>query len=142
MKNLMKHLYIIGNGFDLFTGLKSGYSDFKCWLENKYPTVYENMRNAYDMNGEWWNDFEVQLGKLDIKAYVGKFTPPEKTEEELLRELEERMNSKKKHDLLPNFQVDTPCANRLRGLLDILQYCFEKWVEDFQLIIPAKKSLK
>ena len=65
-----------------------------------------------------------------------------KTEEELLRELKERINTKKKHDLLPNFQVDTPCANRLRGLLDILQYCFEKWVEDFQLIIPAKNIVK
>lgn len=141
MKKTIKHLYIIGNGFDLFTGLKSGYSDFKCWLENNYPTVYENMQNAYDMDGEWWNDFEVQLGKLDVKTYINKFTPSEKTEAELLRELEERKSSKEKYDLLQHFQVATPCANRLRGLLDILQYCFEKWVEDCQRSIPIKGML-
>ena len=35
----MKHLYIIGNGFDLFTGLHTSYSDFKHWLEHKYIFV-------------------------------------------------------------------------------------------------------
>ena len=29
----MKHLYVIGNGFDLFTGLRTSYADFKRWLE-------------------------------------------------------------------------------------------------------------
>ena len=28
----MKHLYIIGNGFDLFTGLHTSYSDFSIGL--------------------------------------------------------------------------------------------------------------
>ena len=75
----MKHLYIIGNGFDLFTGLHTSYSDFKHWLEHKYIFVYENMKAAYNMDGKWWNDFEVNLGELDIHQYVRNFTPPEKS---------------------------------------------------------------
>ena len=138
----MKHLYIIGNGFDLFTGLKTGYSDFRYWLGNNYPFILENMQDAYNMDGEWWNDFEVQLGKLDIKAYVSKFTPPEKTEEEILAEVKKRRELGIQHNLPPNFQIDTPCAYRLRGLLDILQYCFEKWVEDCQTMTPATKFVK
>ena len=138
----MKHLYIIGNGFDIFTGLKTRYSDFRYWLGNNYPFIFENMQDACDMDGEWWNDFEVQLGKLDIKAYVSKFTPPEKTEEEILAEVKKRRELGTQHNLPPNFQIDTPCAYRLRGLLDILQYCFEKWVEDCQRMIPATKFIK
>ena len=74
----MKHLYIIGNGFDIHTGLRTRYVDFRLWLENNYPSIFENMQATYDMDVEWWNDFEVQLGKLDIKKYIKKFTPQEK----------------------------------------------------------------
>ena len=30
---------------------------------------------------------------------------------------------------------DAPCSRRLRGMLDVLQYCFEKWVKDCQSFI-------
>lgn len=137
----MKHLYVIGNGFDIFTGLKTRYADFRWWLENNYPFIYENMQVAYDMEGEWWTDFEVQLGKLDIKAYVRKFTPPEKSMEEILEEIEKRKAFADKYNLSPNFSHDTPCARRLRGLLDVLQYCFEKWVESCQKMIVAPRRV-
>lgn len=50
----MKHLYIIGNGFDIFTGLKTRYVDFSVWLENNHPFIFENMLAAYDMDVEWY----------------------------------------------------------------------------------------
>ena len=53
----MKHLYIIGNGFDIYTGLATRYSDFRLWLENNYPFIYENLQAVYDVDAEWWNDF-------------------------------------------------------------------------------------
>lgn len=68
----MKHLYIIGNGFDIHTGLATRYADFQLWLENNYPFIYENMQVVYDIDAEWWNDFEVQLGNLDINKFVSK----------------------------------------------------------------------
>lgn len=135
----MKHLYIIGNGFDIFTGLKTRYVDFRRWLENNYPFVYEDMQAAYDMDVEWWNEFEVQLGKLDVKAYVRKFTPPMKSKEEILKAIEERKAFDRKYNLPPSLHYDSPCARRLRGLLDILQYCFEKWVEDCQRMFIGPK---
>ncbi len=60
----MRHLYIIGNGFDIHTGLATRYADFQLWLENNYPFIYENMQAVYDIDAEWWNDFEVQLWKV------------------------------------------------------------------------------
>ena len=128
----MKHLYIIGNGFDIFTGLKTRYVDFRRWLENNYPFIYENMQSAYDMDVEWWNDFEVQLGKLDIKAYISKFTPPERPIEDIIKEIEEKRAFEQKYNLPPNLHQVNPSATRLRGLLDVLQYCFEKWVQSCQ----------
>lgn len=131
----MKHIYIIGNGFDLFTGLRTRYEDFRYWLEHNYAFIYENMSQAYEMKGEWWNDFEVQLGKLDVKKYVKKFTPPEKPIDEILEAIKEREALVEKYNYPPSLYPNTPCAKRLKGLLDILQYCFEKWVDYCQQII-------
>lgn len=35
----MKHLYIIGNGFDLHHGIPSGYHSYRQWLEENHPGV-------------------------------------------------------------------------------------------------------
>lgn len=131
----MKHLYIIGNGFDIHAGLATRYSDFRFWLENQYPFIYENMQATYNMNGEWWNDFEVQLGKLDIKKYVRNFAQQNKPINEVIEEIEQRKKNAEKDNIQPSVIFDSPCARRLRGLLDVLQYCFEKWVESCQRVI-------
>lgn len=128
----MKHLYIIGNGFDIFTGLKTRYLDFRWWLENNYPFIYENMQAAYDMDVEWWNDFEVQLGKLDVKSYISKFKPPEKTWKEIIEETRKKRLFEEKNNLPTSLHHESFYARRLRGLLDVLQYCFVKWVESCQ----------
>lgn len=131
----MKHLYIIGNGFDIFTGLHTSYANFKGWLEREYVFVYENMKAAYNMDGEWWNDFEVNLGELNVHQFVSNFTPPEKSKEEIIRQIEERRIQQQFNESHPNLHYESPYANRLRGLLDILQYCFERWVDDCQKMI-------
>lgn len=137
----MKHLYIIGNGFDIFTGLRTRYVDFRHWLRHVYPFIYENLDAAYDIDGEWWNDFEIQLGKLDIKKYIQKFQPKYKSFDEIRNECAERCAFEEKYNLPPS-SGDSHCAKRLRGLLDILQYCFEKWVSSCQEMLYKTKYVK
>ena len=137
----MKHLYIIGNGFDIYTGLATRYADFRLWLENNYPFIYENMQAVYDIDVEWWNDFEVQLGQLDINKFIKKFTPPEKSIDEIMEEVERRRKFEDKYgsDMLPS--IDSHCARRLKGMLDVLQYCFEKWIDECHRTIIAPQYL-
>lgn len=49
--------------------------------------------------------------------------------EDILKEKEKRRAFEKKYTLPPNLHYDSECARRLRGLLDVLQYCFERWIE-------------
>ena len=42
------------------------------------------MQAVYDIDAEWWNDFEVQLGNLDINKFISKFTPPTKPIDEII----------------------------------------------------------
>lgn len=137
----MKHLYVIGNGFDIYTGLKTSYTDFQKWLKYYYAFIYEAMTEAYDIKGEWWCDFEMQLGKLDIKKYVEKFRPPEMTWEQIMEKIEERKKFEKKYNVPPSLHTESECAHRLEGLLDVLQYCFEKWVSDVQRTFVDSKYL-
>lgn len=139
----MKHLYIIGNGFDIFTGLKSRYADFQHWLKYTYPFVYENMDEVYKIKetGEWWYNFEIQLGKLDVQQYIRKFPPSEESIEERRKNVKQQRTVEKQYNLPPDFRHDSDCARRLKGLLDVLRYCFEKWVEDIIGCIVAPKYM-
>lgn len=137
----MKHLYIIGNGFDLHTGLATRYADFQLWLENNYPFIYENMQAVYDIDAEWWNGFEVQLGNLDINKFVLRFTPPAKSINEIIAEAKRKREFEERYNIPPGLHFDSHCAIRLNGLLDVLQYCFEKWVDNCQRLITAPKYI-
>lgn len=137
----MRHLYIIGNGFDIHTGLATRYADFQLWLENNYPFIYEDMQAVYDIDAEWWNEFEMQLGNLDINKFVSRFTPPTKPIDEIIAEAKREREFEKKYNLSPNLHFDSYCAKRLHGLLDVLQYCFEKWVDNCQRLITAPKYI-
>lgn len=136
----MKHLYIIGNGFDIFTGLKTSYRDFKVWLKDNYAFVYEALDSVYGENSdEWWGNFEVSLGKLDITQYVKKFFPPEKPIKQILEEIEEKRKQKKNTlNIPPSFSSESPCAKRLSGLFDILHYCLKKWILSMKSIRDVK----
>lgn len=58
-------LYIIGNGFDLYHGIKSKYSDFKEYLKKSNYDVFECV-DKYLSVKEDWSDFEEALAKLNI----------------------------------------------------------------------------
>lgn len=136
----MMHLYIIGNGFDIFTGFKTSYQDFRRWLQCHYAFVYEAFESVYGFqNIEWWNDFEVSLGKLNIKQYVLKYTPPEKPWNEMIKEIRE-YHEKHRNDpnMPPSLYQKYPCADRLIGLFDILNYCMKKWINSMTSIIDPK----
>lgn len=113
----MKHLYIIGNGFDIHTGLATRYSDFQLWLEYNYPVIYENMQAVYDIDTEWWNDFEVQLGNLDVNKFISKFTPPAKPIDQIKVEENGKENLRKGTTCYPVCMLTLIVQNGLKVCL-------------------------
>ena len=45
---------------------------------------------AYNMACEWWNDFEIQLGQLDVEDYVRRFDMPERPIAKTIADIEAR----------------------------------------------------
>ncbi len=76
-------LYFIGNGFDLFHGLKTKFIHFYSWLnleDEEHEQFVMDMENIFSQSGDHgnllWTDFEEALGRCDIQsvhtAYAGK----------------------------------------------------------------------
>lgn len=70
---MYRHLYIIGNGFDLHHKINCSYKDFREWICNNDFDVLEKVDEIYGVyDDEWWSDFENQLASLDAIQYSGK----------------------------------------------------------------------
>lgn len=65
-------LYVIGNGFDLSHGVKSGYNDFSDWLE-KENIDFKNRFEKYFGTGDLWSDFEENLGCINEQPLINIF---------------------------------------------------------------------
>lgn len=67
---MAKHLYIIGNGFDLHHKINSSYKNFQQWMYENNPDIIEKVDEIYGIcDDEWWSDFENQLASLDAIRY-------------------------------------------------------------------------
>ncbi len=70
---MAKHLYIIGNGFDLHHGINSSYRDFREWLSENNCDLINRIDEIYgNCDNDWWSDFENQLASLDAIRYGGE----------------------------------------------------------------------
>lgn len=58
-------LYIIGNGFDLYHGIKSSYGSFRKWLQTHDYDTYQTYETVCDYDA-LWSDFETGM------AYVSR----------------------------------------------------------------------
>lgn len=68
-------LFIIGNGFDLNHGYKTGYNDFKKYLGSHSYPVYDFELSHYfnGLSDDLWTDFENQLENIDFVEEMDYF---------------------------------------------------------------------
>ena len=63
----IKHLYIIGNGFDLCHGLPTNYGHFRDYVKEHDKELSELVEKYYfhKKDSDFWSDFEENLGNFD-----------------------------------------------------------------------------
>lgn len=64
-----KTLYIIGNGFDIYHGISSRYSDFKNYLYLTDRPLHDLIEEFIPAD-EYWSDLEAALADIDIDHVV------------------------------------------------------------------------
>ena len=67
MMKTTNHLYIIGNGFDLYHGLPTSYGHFRDYVNEHDNELAELVEKYYShkKNSDFWSDFEENLGNFD-----------------------------------------------------------------------------
>ena len=114
---MKKHLYIIGNGFDLHHKINSSYKNFRDWLYDNELSVISDIEEAYGCCGdEWWSDFENQLGSLDILEYASAIASENRPD--LMSDHCDRMWN--------DAQIEV--EQSLDGLYNNLRNCFRNWI--------------
>lgn len=74
----VNHLYIIGNGFDLYHGLPTSYGHFREYVKEHDKELVELVEKYYPhkKNSDFWNDFEASLGNFDddlLREYANNY---------------------------------------------------------------------
>ena len=70
-------LFIIGNGFDKAHGFKTGYEDFRDYLNENDYNIVDNFSLFEFFNNEdesLWSDFENRLGEVDYEGVVSDYS--------------------------------------------------------------------
>lgn len=62
-------LYIVGNGFDLFHGLATSFSDFKGHVSERAVDVYRAVDRYIDVKDNW-SDLEASLSTFDTDSVI------------------------------------------------------------------------
>ncbi len=71
----MTKLYIIGNGFDKYHKLPTGYNDFHEFVIANYTEVENIFEDYFQLKANekgLWSDFESDLGTFDWKSFFDK----------------------------------------------------------------------
>lgn len=121
-----KTLYIIGNGFDIYHGIHSSYSDFKDYLQKTETSIYDLIEEYIPIE-ENWSDLEAALAGIDVNSVV------ENASDFLVSYGADDWSDAYHH----NYQYE---VNRIiEGLSISLKMHFGEWVQ--QLEIPDLASL-
>lgn len=119
-------LYIIGNGFDIYHGIPSRYSDFKEYLSDVESELHD-LVEEYIPAEEDWSDLEAALADIDVDHIV------DNTSKSLMSYATEDWSDAYHHDY--QYEVN----KIIKGLSSALKVHFGDWVR--QLEIPAINEL-
>lgn len=114
----IKTLYVIGNGFDLYHGLKSSYRNYRDWLLENHKEIYKEMVKLYGEEVSdklWWGSFEENLGYVpDVR--------------ERIEEIADSFEPDEEKDSFNPEEGGRCVDNKLSSLVNSLKSTFAEWV--------------
>lgn len=138
---MTKHLYIIGNGFDLHHKYCSDFADYGKWLMENHPNIYYSLENWFNIpvhdeedNDQykewmnWWSDFERRLGELMIRSYI---------EDAAYRALNEMVQADERRSY-HIYAGERIADNELSTLVSHIKGTFNEWILS---LAPGEKWL-
>lgn len=117
----MSNLYVIGNGFDLFHGLKTSYADFNEYLntnEIDFGETAEFFEFSADEEG-LWKDFENDLSSFDVDSYFDYHNEVDVTREDFRTS--------------EVYGLEDELSNQSEYLVSSIQEAFTDWIGSVEI---------
>ena len=125
----MKHLYVIGNGFDCHHGMSTSYLDFEKWLEEKDSEVLCTINDLFGYcDKEWWQFFERNLATAVTSDIVRE-------------EVRENYPDIASDDFSDGdwFNAEYAVESKLSEAYDEIRQAFQQWVAELEMGDENKK---
>ena len=125
----MKHLYIIGNGFDLHHNMITDYRDFRDWLAVNDSSVLCTIDEIFGYcDSTWWQHFEANLATAITSEIVQE-------------EVSENYPNFTSDDFRDSDWSDAEYAvqNRLEEAYNDIRHAFHEWINQLKGGDPARK---
>ena len=121
-------LFIIGNGFDIASDIKSSYLDFKQWLKDKADNeLIDSMDRFFSNQRDVWGDIEKALGEYDEDSILDECVPSGEIDYD--------------HPTSSIAAVEDSPDWFFKPILEKLTESFEEWVNSIN-IMDVKKILE
>jgi UDP-2,3-diacylglucosamine pyrophosphatase LpxH len=125
-------LYIIGNGFDLFHGIRSNYFAFRDYVKKNNKKLYHDVLFFFDCI-DLWGDFEANLASLSRDKIMQQV--------DLMLEInmttyDEDDDNFSYADYFSSIELGTEVIERVTGEL---MSCFRKWIG---MLDPGNRKLE
>jgi hypothetical protein len=118
---MMKKLYIIGNGFDLYHGLPSRYADFHHFISNKDPELLRELNRYFKFRVDknyLWSNFEQDLCHFNHGRFMATYNH--------IDMMSDSFKPSEFYGLLDEITAES------ERLAEQIREAFREWVEDFE----------
>ena len=125
----IKHLYIIGNGFDRHHGMHTGYLQFREWLEEKAMSVLCTIDELFGYcDNNWWQYFESNLATAVTSEIVQE-------------EVRENYPDFESDDFRDRdwYAAEYAVENKLSEAYGEIREAFHQWVAELEMGDESKK---
>lgn len=120
----MAKLYIIGNGFDLWHGLPTGYDRFYVFAKE----MLDELENYYSFDVAHvglWCDFENSLGRFDWRSFYEAHDNTDVTAESFSRS--------------KVYGLEDDLTEQADHLVEAIRESFREWIEGIDISVAEKK---
>lgn len=120
----MAKLYIIGNGFDLWHELRTGYEHFYAFAKEMLDALEKYY--SFDVAREaWWCDFENSLGRFDWRSFYEAHDNTDVTAENFSRS--------------EVYGLEDDLTEQVDRHVEAISESFRKWIEGVDISLAKKK---
>lgn len=124
----MKTLYVVGNGFDIYHGLSTGYQFFYKYLSQNQKELVDDLKKYFfsmEEDEKLWSSLEENLENFNWKSFLDDNCNVQSDDENF--------------ELNSTYGLEDEINEQSQKLIESIREAFESWIENIDIELVEKK---